>query len=155
MECSHNPRKTGRSLINYGVNKTDVRVHKTKDRIMKIKTIDIIAREWFDRVNGNSYFAAQIILNYCMRDEVLIKVPFQYGYGNQYEYAAKKILIDNHYIVDHQCAHHEVFNAPCNIPHIDMDLAIGALCQESNIILRSSKIENCLKVDVKRFGGES
>ena len=114
-----------------------------------------MAREWFDRVNGNSYFAAQITLNYCMRDEVLIKVPFQYGYGIQYEYAAKKILIDNHYIVDHQCAHHEGLNAPCNIQHIDIDLPIGALCQESNIILRSYKIENCLKVDVKRFGGVS
>jgi len=28
-------------------------------------------------------------------------------------------------------------------------------CMKHNIILRSSKVENCLKVDVKRFGGES
>ena len=29
-----------------------------------MKTLDINAREWFDKVNGNSYFSAQIVVDY-------------------------------------------------------------------------------------------
>lgn len=50
----------------------------------KIKTIDIQAKEWFDRINGNSYFAALVVINFGMSDEKQIKVPFQYGYGDHY-----------------------------------------------------------------------
>ena len=53
-----------------------------------IKTIDVTAKEWFDKVNGNSYFSAQVTLNYGMEDEVTYKLPFQYGYEEQYRYAA-------------------------------------------------------------------
>jgi len=119
---------------------------------MKIKTIDIIAREWFDRVNGNSYFSAQITLNYGMKDATLIKVPFQYGYGTHYETVCKSTLIKKGYL------------KPVSVPHKDSIfkqeipnslMRISWDCMKHNIILRSSKVENCLKVDVKRFGGES
>lgn len=36
---------------------------------MKIKTIDITAKEWFDRVNGNSYHSVRTVINYGMKDE--------------------------------------------------------------------------------------
>lgn len=53
-----------------------------------VKTIDINAKEWFDRVNGNSYFAGTVTVNYGMPDQKEFIMPFQYGYGSQYEYEA-------------------------------------------------------------------
>jgi len=50
-----------------------------------VKTIDINAREWWDKVNGNSYFSAKVTVNYQLENESSFIVPFQYGYGNQYE----------------------------------------------------------------------
>lgn len=49
-----------------------------------VKTIDINGLEWFDRVNGNSYFAATVIINYGMKNEFSFNMPFQYGYGDFY-----------------------------------------------------------------------
>lgn len=57
---------------------------KTRD----IKTIDVNAMEWFDKINGNSYFAANIVINYGMKNEVHLKLPFQYGYGGHYRHMA-------------------------------------------------------------------
>ena len=57
---------------------------KTRD----IKTIDITAKEWFDKVNGNSYFSARLTINYGMKNSHQIFMPFQYGYGSQYEWVS-------------------------------------------------------------------
>ena len=61
---------------------------------MKTKTIDIQAKEWFDKVNGNSYFAGTITINYGTETEETFLLPFQYGYGSQYEQEAKAILTE-------------------------------------------------------------
>lgn len=58
----------------------------------KIKTIDVITRQWFDRINGNTYFSARITVNFGMKNELTITMPFQYGYGS-YEYEAFSELI--------------------------------------------------------------
>ena len=58
----------------------------------KIKTIDIHAKEWFDKVNGNSYFAGVITVNYGKDSEMTFKMPFQYGYGEQYKQNALSLL---------------------------------------------------------------
>lgn len=58
----------------------------------KVKTIDIQAKEWFDKVNGNSYFAGLVTVNYGMEDAKEFIMPFQYGYGRQYEQEAFKVL---------------------------------------------------------------
>ena len=50
---------------------------------MKTKTIDIEAKEWFDKINGNSYFCGTITLNYLMDNQETFLMPFQYGYGSQ------------------------------------------------------------------------
>lgn len=50
----------------------------------QIKTIDIQAKEWLDKLNGNIYFSAKVILNYGMEDEEEITIPFEYGYGDYY-----------------------------------------------------------------------
>lgn len=62
-----------------------------------MKTIDVNAREWFDKINGNSYFSAEIVINYGMPDAEKIVLPFQYGYGDHYQYAAAKALKERGY----------------------------------------------------------
>lgn len=55
-----------------------------KEKTVKVKTIDIEALEWFDRVNGNSYFAGTIEINKGLKSEKRFIMPFQYGYGDHY-----------------------------------------------------------------------
>lgn len=64
----------------------------------QVKTIDIQAKEWFDKVNGNSYFAGVITVNYGMSDQPIYEMPFQYGYDDQYIHEALTILKDNNVI---------------------------------------------------------
>ena len=39
------------------------------------------AKEWFDKVNGNSYFSARVTR---IKDGLVLPVQFQYGYGDHY-----------------------------------------------------------------------
>ena len=55
-------------------------------KLSQLKTIDINAKEWRDKINGNSYFSSDVILNYGMNNQETIKLPFQYGYGDHYIY---------------------------------------------------------------------
>jgi len=54
------------------------------------KSLFIEGREWFDKVNGNSYFSARIWVD---GGQVAI-LPFQYGYGDQFLYEAQKKLLE-------------------------------------------------------------
>lgn len=54
----------------------------------EIKTIDLQVKEWFDKINGNSYYAAIITINFNRKNEKTIKMAFRYGYGNHSEYEA-------------------------------------------------------------------
>ena len=100
---------------------------------MKIKTIDVNAKEWFDRTYGNSYFSANITINYGMANETSFFIPMQYGYGDHYKDIALKELIKRRFIKG-----------------IDSDkVALWIYCQDHNIILRYSKQENCLKRELK------
>lgn len=60
--------------------------------ITDLKTVDIQTLEWFDKVNGNSYFASVITLNFGMDNEVELKNQFQYGYGSAHEYEAWRTI---------------------------------------------------------------
>lgn len=60
--------------------------------INKIKTIDLSALEWFDKVNGNSYFAGKVIINYGADNQTTLPIAYQYGYGDQYQYEALKAI---------------------------------------------------------------
>lgn len=62
---------------------------KTKD----IKTINVITKTWFDKVNGNTYFAQRITVNFGRKNETVIINPFQYGYSS-YDYFAKKRVME-------------------------------------------------------------
>lgn len=102
---------------------------------MNTKTIDIKAKEWFDKVNGNSYFCGTIILNYGLNNEETFLMPFQYGYGSQYEYEAQMTLNQFNKISSDFVEYQSLYS----------------YCKENNIILRSSLKENCLKRELKQI----
>jgi hypothetical protein len=54
---------------------------------MKIFSIVVQGRKWFDKVNGNTYHGGNVVVttNYGVK---VIDIPFQYGYGDQYLYSA-------------------------------------------------------------------
>lgn len=97
----------------------------------KMRTIDIIALEWMDRINGNSYFAARLIINLQMKGEQTILLPFQYGYGDHYQDMAKQELKARGLL-------------PNGINHLWQLSELG-------VIIRSSKMENCKKRDLKQL----
>tara|TARA_R110002126_G_scaffold197853_1_gene345573 strand:+ start:679 stop:1008 length:330 start_codon:yes stop_codon:yes gene_type:complete len=100
---------------------------------MKTKTIHINAKEWFDKINGNSYFAGTITINFGADTEKTFLMPFQYGYGSQYEIEAKKILTE------------------FNIISADYGQSLYNSCKENNIILSGGKYLNYLKRDLKQI----
>lgn len=61
-----------------------------------IGSIYVHGKTWFDKVNGNSYFSARIEIN----GEEVARLPFQYGYGDQYLYEARKVLTEKGLIAD-------------------------------------------------------
>lgn len=56
-----------------------------------IKTIDILTKTWFDKVNGNTYFAQRITINYGMDNGTDFVNHFQYGYSSFEHYALEFI----------------------------------------------------------------
>lgn len=87
-----------------------------------MKTIDIQAKEWFDKVYGNSYFSGIITIDYGMPTEKQFKMPFQYGYEEQYIYEAAKVL--------------------------GIDDPLWRYCKENNITLKTNKQTNCKKKEL-------
>jgi len=53
-------------------------------KLSELKSIDIYAKQWRDKVNGNSYFSARVVLNLEQENELIIEIPFQYGYEEAY-----------------------------------------------------------------------
>ena len=101
----------------------------------QVKTIDLTAKEWWDKVNGNSYFSAQATINFGMPDEKTVYIPFQYGYGDHY-----------HTVAAHQLQTDGI------LPNDETIYSFTRWCREHNIALRYSKHEKCLQRDVKAFG---
>ena len=58
------------------------------------RSLFIECREWFDKINGNSYFSARLWVD---GGQVAI-LPFQYGYGEQFIYEAQKKLLELGYL---------------------------------------------------------
>ena len=91
---------------------------------MAIKYITT-TKEWFDKVNGNSYFSVQIV---STEDQnFLIKIPFQSGYGEQSFYTAREILKEKKLIPTD-------YRFPSELP------------------IKNIMIDKCLKREVKEFG---
>jgi len=104
-----------------------------------IKTIDLQTKEWFDKTYGNSYFSAQLTINFGLAGERKIYLPFQYGYGSHSEdmafkatrKAIKKKVLKN------------------TTMH-----SMWAFCDLYGIKYRYNKQEHCLKRDVTAWGVE-
>ena len=99
---------------------------------MKIKTIDINAKQWFDKVNGNSYFSAIVDINYKLSDWIVLKLPFQYGYGEHYK---------------NMC-----FKEICKELDLTTSHNLWSFCDDHNIILRANIQTGCLKREVLAHG---
>lgn len=99
-----------------------------------MKTISVQAKEWFDKVNGNSYFSALITVDAGLATERLLKLPFQYGY-------------DNHYLDVTLTALKDAGLAP----ESEESIVLWRFCKENNIELFYNKEKNCLQRDVKAF----
>jgi hypothetical protein len=102
---------------------------------MKINTIDVNAKEWFDKVNGNSYFSAKVTINYGTEQVKEFDLPFQYGYGDHYIDMVNQLLIKEGLV---NSKRHDNGSYP----------ALWQYCRENKIILRTNKQENCRKRDL-------
>lgn len=58
------------------------------ENLKGITSVYVEAREYFDKSGGNSYFSARIYID----GDLCGYLPFQYGYGSQYETEAIKWL---------------------------------------------------------------
>lgn len=98
-----------------------------------IKVIEINAKEWFDRLNGNSYFAGNIFVEFDNGriDEILM--PLQYGYGSQYEQEAKALLTEFNYI------------------SLEYVQNLRTYCEDNNIKFIRNFRDKCLKRELKAF----
>lgn len=97
---------------------------------MKIKTIDVHGLEWFDRINGNSYFAGNISINYGLKNRKDLKMPFQYGYGDSYLQESASVISK---LIKKEIT------------------SLWRYCDDNGIILRASKKENCLLKELKNI----
>lgn len=98
-----------------------------------IKTIDINAKEWFDKINGNSYFAGEVVTDYGTKEQRVYKMPFQYGYGDQFRFEGMRLLQKEKVVI------------------FDQHKSIWQNCEDLGIILRSNIQRNCLKRELKEF----
>jgi len=100
---------------------------------MKLKQIEVHAKEWFCKSAGNSYFSARVILNSDFDDRKTLLVPFQYGYGDYYLTAAKETLIKAGF-------------------DIDDHTPLWLFAKENGIFFRYAKYDNCTKSETIVFG---
>ena len=55
----------------------------------------IHAKKWHDKVNGNTYHAARVL---DTQAQLQLKVPFQYGYGDQFVSSSSNEMIKQNWI---------------------------------------------------------
>lgn len=91
-----------------------------------MNNILIESKEWFDRINGNSYFSSRIEID----GELAAVLPFQYGYGSHDVDMATKELKRLEFV---------------NMPKRSW---IQEYCRNNKIQFKTIKHEKCLKRDV-------
>ena len=101
---------------------------------MKIKTLDLIAKIWLDKPNGNRYFTAQLTINYQLKGEKTFYMPFDKCMNESYEYEAVKVLMREGLI----SKEYEGRN-------------LWTVCRDENIIKRVTKYENCKRKEVEAW----
>ncbi len=55
----------------------------------------IHAKKWHDKVNGNTYHASRVL---DTQAQLQLKVPFQYGYGDQFVSSSSNEMIKQNWI---------------------------------------------------------
>lgn len=100
----------------------------------KVYTVDVQVKEWFDKVNGNSYFGGIVTVNYGRKNAITLSIPFQYGYGDHYKDQAFQILQDNKILND-----------------VKERQSCWQYYESKNIVARHTKHENSLKRDVINY----
>jgi hypothetical protein len=60
------------------------------------KKFTVIARRWFDKMNGNTYHSVRCIRH---KDNAVCVGPFQYGYGEHYKQTALEVMADKEWLV--------------------------------------------------------
>ena len=98
----------------------------TKTKKKMINKINIDCKEWFDNLNGNSYFAGTIQIN----DKETFLIPFNYGYGSQYEQEAKAILTQFNKI---SCDYGQNLRTYCKENNIELISNIKEYCKEREL----------------------
>ena len=98
-----------------------------------METIEIQAKEWFDKTYGNSYFSARVYID----DQQVAILPFQYGYGDHYIDIANQYLIKNDLIKGER---HSNGVWP----------SLWRYCEDHKIKLITFKQEKCLKRDLDK-----
>lgn len=63
-------------------------------RHKKPKSITVLGKRWFDRINGNTYHSVQILIDGLP----VHQIGRTYGYDQQYVQTAKDWLTDNEYL---------------------------------------------------------
>lgn len=100
-----------------------------------VHSIDVLAKSWFDKTNGNTYFSSRIILNLDMYGNgIVITIPFMYGYGDTYLYNSFEML---------------GYKAGYETPLLRSP---RQFCIEHNIVLRNGITRDCKKRDVTEWG---
>lgn len=61
-----------------------------------MKSITIIGKRWFDKVNGNTYFSAVGLIDGIQK----VLITYNYGYGNQFESEVFEMLEKHNFIKD-------------------------------------------------------
>jgi len=101
--------------------------------------LEISIKEWFDKINGNSYFSSRVYYD----DELILVLPFQYGYGEHgIGQSFKKIMGDN--LIRGAKSWQKRQNSNF--------IRYPNFCDDKKIKLITHKTENCLKRDVMSWG---
>lgn len=102
-----------------------------------VKAIEVIAKEWFDKTYGNSYFSANVHIEYKDNSTKTLYIPFQYGYGDHYRDIATKAVLNHFDQKDEE---------NCKL--------LWHYRDKYNFHLSHHKHERCLKREVVAFGKE-
>ena len=115
---------TGESVLN--------NTHMKNNNLKLIKTIDINAKEWYDKINGNSYFSGYVVVNKGTKSENIFIMRFQYGYGEQYLTTGIQMI--------------------CDYYDLGEIISPTMFFRENNIKLNNKIKENCLQRELKNVG---
>ena len=116
----------------------------------RINSIIVEAREWFRKVNGNSYFSARIYTTEIQDGKTVtndpINLPFQYGHGDYYLRFAVEELVK----LRHLPSDNGRLTWYCRATG-DVNRGLIWYCRQSKILFHST-ISPALKRDVVAFG---